>query len=131
MYETTSAVRWLQALAVVHACVGLGVVPLLARQVLRSELVVLLVLHGVLAVLVAGALLVHYRFALQIAMGFSLAVTLVGLGAVIALPVPSGMMRSTFLLVRWMALLLLLPSLGSVLVCLLVSTLRQAIFHPL
>lgn len=113
----------------VHACIGLGVLPWLGWQVLRSELVVLLVVHGALAVLVALALLLHYHFALPIALGFSLTVTLLGVAAIIALPVPSGMMRSTFLLLHGMALLLLLPSAASVLLCLLAADLRQAIFH--
>jgi hypothetical protein len=83
----------------------------------------------VLAVLVAGALLFHHRFALPMAFGLSLLVTVLGLAAIVVLPVPSGMMRSTFLLIRGMVLLLLLPSLGSVLLCLLAKDLRQALFR--
>jgi hypothetical protein len=64
------------------------------------------------------------------AFGLSLIVTVIGMAAMVALPVPSGMMRSTFLLIRGMLLLLFLPSLGSVLLCLLSRGLRQALFHP-
>jgi len=130
MPEVSILLRWLQVLAIVHACISLGVVPLLGSRMLRSKLVLLLLVQGVLAVLVAGALLLlHHRFALHMAFGLSLLVTVLGLAAIVALPVPSGMMRSTFLLIRGMVLLLLLPSLGSVLLCLLANDLRQALFR--
>jgi len=129
MQEATSSFRWLQTLAIAHACLSLGVVPVVGLQILRSDLVLGLLLQGALAAVVAIALVLHYRWAIQMAFGLSLLVVVLGLVAMVALPVPSGMMGSTFLFIRGMVLLLFLPSLGSVLVCLLARGLRHALFR--
>jgi len=121
--------RWLQVLAVVSACISLVVVPLLGSMVLRSSLVILLVIHGAVSVLAASALLLHYRFGLQLVFGLSLLTAIAGVAGIFAFPVPSGMMSTVFQLIRGIAVLLCLPSIGSVLMCLLSRELRLVLFR--